>query len=123
ARGSRLFLHFPHTGEGAERRSALRSYVWHLGEGAACFVRNTLASRRSTGGVFHPGTVLRGPGLKGLRPPMSRMALAILVPGPVPANLRRPFVVRADGNPGPTGTCCLRHSGAGATTAPPTRRL
>ena len=85
ARGGACISFFPHAGEGAERRSALRSYVWHLGEGAACFVRSTLASRRSTGGVFHLGTVLPGPGLKSLRSPMSRMAFAILVPGPVPA--------------------------------------
>ena len=43
-------------------RSAERRYfiVWHLVEGAHVPCGHA-ASRRSTGGVFHPGTVLPGP--------------------------------------------------------------
>ena len=50
---------FPHTREGAERRKALGN-IWHLGEGAACHVTGTLASRRSTVAIFHLGAVLPG---------------------------------------------------------------
>src|SRR5204862_7555578 len=77
-------------------RSAERRYV------LVCTLRchvpcGHAASRRSTCGVFHPGTVSSGPNRRLLSPRSGRLSPPFI--RTVPAFFRRqPFVLRADGN-------------------------
>src|SRR5262249_7320943 len=97
------------------------SSKWHLGEGAACLAARA-PPRAPPVASSTPGACFGGQ-TGGLRPSHVPDGFRHHRASPVPANLRRPFVVRADGDPGATRTSCLRHRGAGATPAPPTRRL
>jgi len=71
-------------------------------------------------GVFHPGTVSSGPNRRLSSPWSGRLSPPFI--RTVPAFFRRrPFVVRADGNPRRPGPAVRVHSGAGATPAPSTK--
>ncbi len=117
--GSAL-ISLPSPREGAERRKTL---LHSLAPRRRCRVPcGHAASRRSTCGVFHPGTVLPGPERRGV-PHVIRAAFADPSSGPVQP-LKAALRSKGGREPEATRTGWLRQPAARAPhLAPPTKRL